>query len=104
MLRLASVSEANMPEAAGRAAGRFPAHSLMWLSGDLGQPQGRDQLRQLVRYLAEAIEQDPIRCSTWMHDQAIESLGGLTAEALVERGLGLLVVGFLLEILAGERG
>jgi hypothetical protein len=77
---------------------------LLWLGGDLSQPQGKDQLRQIICYLAETIEGDPRWCENWMQEQRIESLGGLTASALVERDQGLLVVDFLLEILAGKRG
>lgn len=99
MLRLAATS--NLDRTKEKP---FPGRSLTWLSGDLAQPQGDDLFRQVIRYLAEAVEGDSVSCGRWMVEQRIESLGGLTAEALIEQGLGLLVIDFLLEILDGKRG
>ena len=84
-------SPATMPATRGRAG---PSRAC---DGDLVAQH------RLVR-LARMIEPDDARISEWRRHTPIAEFGGLTADALVSRGMQYLVEKFLLAILSGERG
>ena len=59
--------------------------------------------RQLLE-LASRIEPDAALRARWWREDAIEELGGFTADELVDRGAGRRLRAFLVGILSGARG
>jgi hypothetical protein len=104
MMRLASINSGVTSRSV--AANEMPVRSRLHLGclGDHRDLEERQRIRRVISHLASAIEGNRAECALWMAHGHIESLGGLTPNHLVDQGLGMLVVEFLLEILAGKRG